>query len=166
LLAGLAGTADTDWTAVLGTNVIGTMHVVSATTAAMTDDGGSIVFIGSQTQRVSALRAQQTAYAAAKGALHAAMFHLAKELGPRRIRVNMIVPSWMWGPAVQRFVAGQAQRRGIDEAQVVAEIAAPMPLGEIPTVADVAESALFLCSDRARTITGQSLFVNAGNHMT
>ena len=31
---------------------------------------------------------------------------------------------------------------------------------------DVAEAALFLCSDRARTITGQSLFVNAGNHMS
>ena len=93
------------------------------------------------------------------------MFHLAKELGPRRIRVNMIVPSWMWGPAVQGFVAGQAQRRGVDEAQVVAEIAAPMPLGEIPTVEDVAEPR---CSSAptARTITGQSLFVNAGNHMT
>ena len=165
-MGGLAATGDDAWADVLAANVIGTMHVVSATTALMGDGGGSIVFIGSQTQRVSTVRAQQTAYAAAKGALHAAMFHLAQELGPRRIRVNMVVPSWMWGPAVQQFVAGQAERRGIDDAKVVAEIAAPMPLGEIPTVDDVAEAALFLCSDRARTITGQSLFVNAGNHMS
>ena len=166
VMGGLAATSDDEWAAVLATNVTGTMHVVSATVDALADGGGSIVIIGSQTFRVSSPRAQQTAYAASKGALHAAMFHLAKELGPRRIRVNMITPSWMWGPAVQQFVTFQAQRRTIDEAQVVAEIAAPMPLGEIPTVTDVAESAVFLCSDRARMITGQTLYVNAGNHMT
>ena len=87
-------------------------------------------------------------------------------LGPQRIRVNMIVPSWMWGPAVQQFVKFQADRRKVDETVVVAEIAAPMPLGEIPTVEDVAESVVFLCSDRSRMITGQTLYVNAGNHMT
>ena len=163
---GLAKTSDDDWAAVLAANVNGTMHVVQATVDALADGGGSIVMIGSQTFRVSAMRAQQTAYAASKGALHAAMFHLAKELGPRKIRVNMIVPSWMWGPAVQQFVQFSADRRDVDASVVVAEIAEPMPLGEIPTVADVAESVVFLCSDRARMITGQSLYVNAGNHMT
>jgi NAD(P)-dependent dehydrogenase (short-subunit alcohol dehydrogenase family) len=166
VIGGLAKTSDDDWAAVLAANVTGTMHVVSATVEALADGGGSIVIIGSQTQRVAAQRAQQTAYAASKGALHAAMFHLAKELGPRKIRVNMIVPSWMWGPAVQQFVQFQAERRGVDEAVVVGEIAAPMPLGEIPSVQDVAESAVFLCSERSRMITGQTLYVNAGNHMT
>jgi NAD(P)-dependent dehydrogenase (short-subunit alcohol dehydrogenase family) len=94
------------------------------------------------------------------------MYHLADELGPDNIRVNMVVPSWMWGPAVQAFVRGQAERRGIDEDAVTAPIKAAMPLGEIPTVEDVADAAIFLCSDRARTITGQTLFVNAGNFMT
>jgi NAD(P)-dependent dehydrogenase (short-subunit alcohol dehydrogenase family) len=163
---GLARSSDDDWAAVLAANVTGTMHVVSATVDALGAGGGSIVIIGSQTFRVAALRAQQTAYAASKGALHAAMFHLAKALGPRRIRVNTIVPSWMWGPAVQQYVTFQAERRGVEEAAVVAEIAAPMPLGEIPTVQDVAESAVFLCSDRSRMITGQTWYVNAGNHMT
>jgi enoyl-[acyl-carrier-protein] reductase (NADH) len=67
---------------------------------------------------------------------------------------------------VQQFVQFQAERRGVDEAVVVGEIAAPMPLGEIPSVQDVAESAVFLCSERSRMITGQTLYVNAGNHMT
>ena len=163
---GLARTSDDDWAAVLAANVTGTMHVVSATVDALGEGGGSIVIIGSQTFRVAGMRAQQTAYAASKGALHAALFHQAKELGPQRIRVNMIVPSWMWGPAVQQFVKFQADRRKVDETVVVAEIAAPMPLGEIPTVEDVAESVVFLCSDRSRMITGQTLYVNAGNHMT
>ena len=164
-MGGLDGTADDDWTAVLGTNVVGTMHVASAMADAMGDRGGSIVFIGSQSSVLPPVM-QQLAYASSKGALHAAMFHLAKELGPRRIRVNTVVPTWMWGPPVQMYVQWQMADRGISEAEVVAEITANMPLGEIPADEDVAESAVFLCSDRARMITGQSLYVNSGEYMT
>jgi len=165
LLAGLDGTADEDWNAVLGTNVVGTMHVVSAMADAMGDRGGSIVFIGSQSSVLPPVM-QQLAYASSKGALHAAMFHLAKELGPRRIRVNTVVPTWMWGPPVQMYVQWQVADRGITEEEVIAEITRNMPLGEIPADEDVAESAVFLCSDRARMITGQSLYVNSGEYMT
>jgi NAD(P)-dependent dehydrogenase (short-subunit alcohol dehydrogenase family) len=166
VMGGIARTSDDDWQQVLSTNVIGTMHVLGATSDAMADGGGSFVIIGSQTFRTSGAGAQQTAYAASKGALHSAMFHAAWELGPKKIRVNMVVPSWMWGPAVQAFVRAQAERRGVDEDAVTAPIKAAMPLGEIPTVEDVADAALFLCSDRARTITGQTLYVNSGNFMT
>jgi NAD(P)-dependent dehydrogenase (short-subunit alcohol dehydrogenase family) len=109
---------------------------------------------------------EQLAYASSKGALHAAMFHLAKELGPRRIRVNTVVPTWMWGPPVQMYVQWQVADRGISEEEAVAEITRNMPLGEIPADEDVAESAVFLCSDRARMITGQTLYVNSGEYMT
>lgn len=164
-MGGLARTTAEAWQDVLVRNVVGTAQVVQAMSGAMTE-GGGIVLIGSQTQRVAALAGQQTAYAASKGALHSAMFHMAAELGRRKIRVNMVVPSWMWGPTVQQFVKAQAERRGIDEADVIAEIASSMPLGEIPADDDVAEAVAFLCSDRARMITGQTLFVNAGNFMT
>ncbi len=165
LLAGLEGTGDDDWHAVLGTNVVGTMHVVSAMAEAMGDRGGSIVFIGSQSSVLPPVM-EQLAYASSKGALHAAMFHLAKSLGPRRIRVNTVVPTWMWGPPVQMYVQWQVADRGISEEEVVGEITANMPLGEIPADEDVAESAVFLCSDRARMITGQTLYVNSGEYMT
>jgi NAD(P)-dependent dehydrogenase (short-subunit alcohol dehydrogenase family) len=166
VIGGIARTSDADWQRVLSTNVVGTMHVLAAATDAMSERGGSFVIIGSQTFRTSSGAAQQTAYAASKGALHSAMFHAAWELGPRKIRVNMVVPSWMWGPSVEAFVRAQAERRGIDEDAVTAPIKAAMPLGEIPAVEDVADAVIFLCSDRARTITGQTLYVNAGNYMT
>lgn len=166
VMGGISRTTDDDWHAVLSTNVVGTMHVLAATTDAMGADGGSFVIIGSQTFRASSGAMQQTAYAASKGALRSAMFHAAWELGPRRIRVNMVVPSWMWGPAVQEFVRSSAERRGVDEDAVTAPIRGAMALGEIPTVADVADAVVFMCSDRARMITGQTLFVNAGNFMT
>lgn len=164
-LAGLEGTGDDDWRAILETNVIGSMHVVSAMADAMGDRGGSIVLIGSQSSVLPPVM-EQLAYASSKGALRAAMFHLAKALGPRKIRVNTVVPTWMWGPPVQMYVQWQVADRGITEAEAIGEITANMPLGEIPADEDVAESAIFLCSDRARTITGQTLYVNSGEYMT
>jgi NAD(P)-dependent dehydrogenase (short-subunit alcohol dehydrogenase family) len=164
-LAGLDGTRDEDWRAVLETNVIGSMHVVSAMAEAMGDRGGSIVLIGSQSSVLPPVM-EQLAYASSKGALRAAMFHLAKALGPRKIRVNTVVPTWMWGPPVQMYVQWQVAERGITEEEAIGEITVNMPLGEIPADEDVAESAIFLCSDRARTITGQTLYVNSGEFMT
>lgn len=164
-LAGLDGTGDDDWRAILETNVIGSMHVVSAMAEAMGDRGGSIVLIGSQSSVLPPVM-EQLAYASSKGALRAAMFHLAKALGPRKIRVNTVVPTWMWGPPVQMYVQWQVADRGISEEEAIGEITANMPLGEIPADEDVAESAIFLCSDRARTITGQTLYVNSGEYMT
>jgi NAD(P)-dependent dehydrogenase (short-subunit alcohol dehydrogenase family) len=164
-LAGLEGTGDDDWRAIFDTNVVGSMHVVSAMTEAMGDRGGSIVLIGSQSSVLPPVM-EQLAYASSKGALRAAMFHLAKALGPRKIRVNTVVPTWMWGPPVQMYVQWQVADRGITEEEAIGEITANMPLGEIPADEDVAESAIFLCSDRARTITGQTLYVNSGEFMT
>jgi NAD(P)-dependent dehydrogenase (short-subunit alcohol dehydrogenase family) len=164
-LAGLDGTGDDDWRAILETNVIGSMHVVSAMAEAMGDRGGSIVLIGSQSSVLPPVM-EQLAYASSKGALRAAMFHLAKALGPRKIRVNTVVPTWMWGPPVQMYVQWQVAERGITEEEAIGEITVNMPLGEIPADEDVAESAIFLCSDRARTITGQTLYVNSGEFMT
>jgi NAD(P)-dependent dehydrogenase (short-subunit alcohol dehydrogenase family) len=164
-LAGLDGTGDDDWRAIFETNVVGSMHVVSAMAEAMGDRGGSIVLIGSQSSVLPPVM-EQLAYASSKGALRAAMYHLAKALGPRRIRVNTVVPTWMWGPPVQMYVQWQVADRGITEEEAIGEITANMPLGEIPADEDVAESAVFLCSDRARMITGQTLYVNSGEFMT
>jgi NAD(P)-dependent dehydrogenase (short-subunit alcohol dehydrogenase family) len=122
--------------------------------------GGSIVLIGSQASMFPQI--PQAAYASAKGALHSAMYGMAVELGPKRIRVNSVVPTWMWGPPVEAYVAGEAKRRGVSVAEVVGEIQQRFPLGEIPADEDVAEAVAFLCSDRARMITGQALLVNAG----
>jgi NAD(P)-dependent dehydrogenase (short-subunit alcohol dehydrogenase family) len=93
------------------------------------------------------------------------MYYMAKELGPDRIRVNTVVPTWMWGPPVQGYVAMTAKQQGVSEDDIIAGITGNMPLGEIPADEDVAEAVVFLLSDRARMITGQSIFVNAGELM-
>jgi NAD(P)-dependent dehydrogenase (short-subunit alcohol dehydrogenase family) len=90
---------------------------------------------------------------------------MARELGPDKIRVNMVVPTWMWGPPVQVYVQWQAQERGVSEEEIVRGITANMPLGEIPPDEAVADAVIFFCSDRSRMITGQTLMVNAGELM-
>jgi len=92
------------------------------------------------------------------------MYHLVHELGPSKIRVNIVNPTWMWGPPVEGFVKMEAKRRGVDESDVIAEITANMPLGEIPKDDDVANACIFFffCSDYSRMVTGETLLVNAG----
>lgn len=93
------------------------------------------------------------------------MYSMAQELGPHRIRVNTVLPGWMWGPPVQAYVRFTADSEGVPEAEVLGRLTERMALPEPATDGDVAEAAAFLASDRARAITGQSLLVNAGELM-
>jgi NAD(P)-dependent dehydrogenase (short-subunit alcohol dehydrogenase family) len=157
-------TTPDDWRQAFDTNVVGTVQVVRAAAPHLkARGGGAIVLIGTQAMWLPQM--PQLAYAASKGALLSAMYYMAKELGPDKIRVNMVVPTWMWGPPVQMYVKWQADQRGVPEETIVQEIAGNMPLGQIPADEDVAEAVAFFCSDRARMITGQSLTVNAGELM-
>ena len=162
-MGGLDETTDDVWRDVLATNVTGTMHVVSAAAAAMEGRGGSVVLIGSQSSVLPAVMFQ-LAYASSKGALTAAMFHLAKELGPKKIRVNQVVPTWMWGPPVEGYV-DYAVSQGQDRDAVIGEITKDIPLGIIPDDADCANAVAFLASDLANVITGAELNVNGGEFM-
>ena len=158
--------ADWDrWRETFDIIVFGTMQMTQAALPYLRVAGGAIVFIASQTMFAPPPQAIQTAYAASKGALLSAMYHLAQELGPSGIRVNTVVPGWMWGPSVQYYVDAAARARGVSAEQVLAGITKDMPLGQMATDADVAEAVLFFASDHARAITGQSLLVNAGEVM-
>jgi NAD(P)-dependent dehydrogenase (short-subunit alcohol dehydrogenase family) len=160
---GLSDSEPAQWREVLDVNFVGTLQLVKAFVPALGERGGAIVLIGSQSSLLPQI--PQIAYASSKGALMTAMYFLAQELGPRRIRVNTVVPTWMWGPAVEGYVSGVAKQRGVPVEQIVAGITERMAIRQIPADEDVAEAVAFLCSDRARLITGQSLLVNAGELM-
>ena len=147
------------------TNVIGSLLMSQAAAKPMKEDGGgSIVLIGSQSSFLPLV--PQLAYASSKGALMTAMYFMAKDLGSHRIRVNTVVPTWMWGPPVKRYLSNQAKERGCTLEDMVAEVTSNFCIPEIPEDGDVAEAVIFLASDRARMITGQFLMVNAGERMT
>ena len=162
------GLADADfaaWRRVLDVNLIGTLQLTRACLPALRERGGSVVIIGTQSAVAAPTQVRQAAYAASKGALTAAMYSLARELGPERIRVNTVLPGWMWGPAVEMYVRWTSSTEGVPEDEVKGRLTERMALPELATDGDVAEAALFFASDRARAITGQSLLVNAGEQM-
>jgi NAD(P)-dependent dehydrogenase (short-subunit alcohol dehydrogenase family) len=165
-LDSLFGTLETtpaeDFARAVTVNVTGTMQVAKSAVPHMKQGGGgSIVLIGSQSMWHPP-QAPQMAYASSKGGLLSAMYHMVHELGPSKIRVNMVIPTWMWGPPVEWFVKHEAKQRGVAMEEVLGEIVANMPLGEMPKDDDVAEAVIFFCSDRSRMITGETLLVNAG----
>ncbi|MEV6169341.1 SDR family oxidoreductase [Streptomyces sp. NPDC051954] len=162
---GLEDADFTTWQSVIDVNLLGSLRMTRACLPALKERGGSVVFIGTQSAVAAPSQVRQAAYAASKGALTSAMYSLARELGPARIRVNTVLPGWMWGPPVQAYVQFAAHTEKVPEADVLQRLTDRMALPELATDGDVADAAVFLASDRARAITGQSLLVNAGELM-
>lgn len=159
---GLESTKESDWANCNAINVMGAAFIARAAAKHMKQTGGgSVVLIGSQSMWYPPM-APQIAYAASKGALLSAMYHMVHELGPQKIRVNMVIPTWMWGPPVEGFVKMEAKRQGVPEKTIIDSITKNMPLGEIPKDDDVANACIFFCSDYSRMVTGETLLVNAG----
>ncbi len=150
-----------DWRAAFDTNVLGALTLLRPVATAMKESGGgSVVFIGSQSMFKPAM--PQAGYAASKGALLTTIYYLADELGPDNIRCNMVIPSWMWGPNVQRYVTGTARQQGRTEEEVLQDLVADFPLRRMTEDGEVADVAAFFASDHAKAVTGQYLLVNAG----
>jgi NAD(P)-dependent dehydrogenase (short-subunit alcohol dehydrogenase family) len=161
-MGGLEATSDAQWRRTFEVNVFATASTVKAALPLLKRQGGSVVFVGSQQWIYPARDIRQLAYGSSKGAGVSMMYGLAPELGAYKIRVNTVVPSWMWGPNVALYVTWQASQQGREEAEIRAELDAKFALGEMPTDRDVADAVGFFLSDRARSITGQTLLVNAG----
>ncbi|MCX4787369.1 SDR family oxidoreductase [Streptomyces sp. NBC_01221] len=153
------------WQSVIDVNLLGTLRMTRACLPGLKEQGGSVVVIGTQSSVAAPSQVQQAAYAASKGALTSAMYSMAREFGSHRIRVNTVLPGWMWGPPVQAYVQFTAHTEGVPEAEVLGRLGERMALPDLATDGDVADAVAFLASDRARAITGQSLLVNAGELM-
>ncbi|TPE44455.1 SDR family NAD(P)-dependent oxidoreductase [Pontibacter mangrovi] len=95
------------------------------------------------------------AYSASKGGLEALTHSLAVSLSEERVRVNAIAPGWIevrdWKKESEKQVPHHRQQ---DKEQ--------HPVGRVGEPQDIAEAALFLCSDKAGFITGQSLTIDGG----
>ncbi|QHJ01312.1 glucose 1-dehydrogenase [Xylophilus rhododendri] len=135
------------------TNVMGTLLTVKTALPLFPASGGSVVNISSV---VSTLAPPGSSiYSGTKGAVDTITRVLAKELGPKNIRVNAINP-------------GMVATEGTDTAGFLGsdfekQVVATTPLGRIGQPEDIALPAAFLASDEARWITGETLFVSGGS---
>ena len=93
-------------------------------------------------------------YSATKAAVDAVTRSLAKELGPRKIRVNAINPGMVETEGLRTA--------GFDESDFRKQIEAQTPLGRIGQPQDIAPAAVFLASSDAAWITGETLHISGG----
>ena len=146
----LALTSDDDWDAVLDTNLGGLFRVCRAVLPGMLRRRrGAIVAVSS----LSAVHgvAGQTLYASSKAGMVAMVRALARECGKRNVRANAVAPGYV----PTDFVADLPER-------AVEALRATECLRRGTSVGDVAQAVLFLLSERAASITGQMLMVDAG----
>ncbi|RUP27840.1 MAG: SDR family oxidoreductase [Curvibacter sp.] len=102
----------------------------------------------------------RAAYSASKWAVVGLSKTLALELGPEGIRVNAILPGAVEGPRIRAVMAARAQATGRPVDQVARDYTGQSALGRLVTAQDIAQMAVFVASDAAASITGQSLAVD------
>ena len=152
-----------DWTRAADVNVKGTLRLTKAAVPALTEGGGgSVVMIGSIASREPTDGITQLAYGCSKSALETAAYYLSRELGPRNIRVNTVAAGWKWGPTLESGMQAQADQLGIPMESLLAPVREGISLRRFADDEDVANAVIFLLSERARAITGQTIFVDGG----
>ena len=132
-------------------NVLGVLLTTQAASKHL-GEGASVINIGSGV--TSLFPPESTVYTATKGAVDAITGVLAKELGPRKIRVNSINPGIVEteGTRTQGFIGSDFE----------AAFVAQTPLGRVGQPQDIADVAVFLASDDARWLTGEKLIAGGG----
>jgi NAD(P)-dependent dehydrogenase (short-subunit alcohol dehydrogenase family) len=141
------------WDGIHDVNLKGAFFAIQAALP-LIRDGGAIVITGS-VGSIAAV-AGNVVYAAAKAGLRAMARILAKELLPRRIRVNVLSP----GPTDTEIF-----KRGASDEEVTAMrelFNSVVPIGRMGTPEEVAKAALFLASEEASFINGVDLYVDGG----
>jgi 3-oxoacyl-[acyl-carrier protein] reductase len=133
-------------------NVLGLILASQQAAKRFGDAGGSIINISSVVATLAPPNA--SVYSATKAAVDAVTRSLAKELGPRKIRVNSIAPGMV---ETEGFHAA-----GIGESDMRRDVEKQTPLGRIGQPQDIAGAAVFFASDDASWITGESLMIAGG----
>lgn len=142
---------ETEYRRHFDTNVLGPLTMIREALDHFRPGGGCVINISSA---ITLSPAANTAlYSGSKAALNMVTEVLARELGPRGIRVNMLAPG-----------VTQTEKHRVSEwePEVVSAIVARTPLNRIGLPADIAPAAVFLASDEASWITGASLLVSGG----
>ncbi|MBX2999409.1 MAG: SDR family oxidoreductase [Caldilineaceae bacterium] len=155
-----------DWRAVLGVNILGAVNIAHAFSPGMVERRqGSFLFLGSVAGQIGSQT--DPPYSASKAAILNFVQCMAKDLAPHNVRANVLNPGMVSTPLQARVYAGQVAHLPVDQRPSYEEWAAEkigrlVPLNRWQTPEDIANMIIFLASDRARNVTGQSINVDGG----
>ena len=155
-----------DWKKLLAIHLDGAFLTTKACVKHMyPQKSGVLIYMGSvHSHEASPLKA---AYVAAKHGLLGLARVMAKEGAAHNVRANVICPGFVKTPLVEKQIPEQAKELGISEERVIKEIMLAETVDkEFTTVEDVAEVALVLAAFKTNALTGQSICVSHGWHMS
>lgn len=157
----LADVDEAFWDEMLGTNLKSVLFACQAA-AAHLPNGGAIINVSSLAGKRGS--ANNSVYCASKFGVNALTQSLARELGPRGIRVNAVCPVYVRTAGLDEALAEvDSPAGGSDVTEYLAEFARTQSaLGTLPTDEQVAAACVFLASVPAGGITGQCLNVDCG----
>lgn len=145
--------AEANWDAVVGANLKGAFLMSVACSKYLVRPGGRIINIGSIAAYTGGSSGGVLAYSAAKMGVHGLTVGLAKDLGAEGITVNTVHPGLI---LETDFFGSPLPQEAVDKRIV------HVPLGRAGVPQDIANTVLFLCSDKASYITGEAMSVNGG----
>jgi 3-oxoacyl-[acyl-carrier protein] reductase len=146
----LEGITAAEYHRLFDTNVLGLLLTTRTALPLFPATGGSIINISSVVSTLAP--ATGSVYSGTKGAVDTITKSLAKELGARNIRVNAINPGLVATEGTAGFVGSDLEKNAI----------ATTPLGRIGQPDDIALPVVFLASEDARWITGETIYVSGG----
>ena len=150
-------TTEEDLDRLYAVNVKGVYNCLKAAVATMKERGGAILNIASVASSVGI--ADRFAYSMTKGAVLTMTYSVARDYVQQKIRCNCVAPGRIHTPFVDGFLAKSYPGR---EREMFEQLSRTQPIGRMGEPEEVAELALFLCSDAASFITGTNVAIDGG----
>jgi 3-hydroxybutyrate dehydrogenase len=150
------------WNLIIAINLSAAFHAIRAAIPGMKSrKWGRIISTASAHSLVAS--PFKSAYVSAKHGIAGLTKTVALEVATMGITCNCISPGYVWTPLVEKQIPDTAKARGMTEEQVKRDvILAAQPTKEFVTVDEVADLAVYLCSDAAKSITGANLSIDGG----
>jgi 2-hydroxycyclohexanecarboxyl-CoA dehydrogenase len=144
------------WQKIISINLVGPMNLLHCVLPGMVArGGGKVVNIASDAGRVGS--SGEAPYSACKGGIIAMTKTLARELATKGVRLNTVCPGLTETGMLESFMTGAGNPEKLREAYTRA-----VPIGRLGKPEDIAGAVLFLASDDADFITGQTISVSGG----
>jgi 2-keto-3-deoxy-L-fuconate dehydrogenase len=154
----LESTSEEDLDRILRVNVKGVFLCMRAAIERLRAQGGGVILNMCSIAAVTGL-SDRFAYSTSKGAVLSMTLSVARDYLHEGIRCNAISPARVHTPFVDGFVAKNYPGR---EPEIMQKLSAAQPIGRMAEPEEVANLAVYLCSDEASFITGQNYFLDGG----